>query len=470
MDYRILNSIAQNKTISLLFLAVIAIAYSSFGLLKTKYCLGWDSYFYIDQIKSWVETGNLHSSRINIFYPFLIGINYLVSDYILAYKIASILTFSLFNIGVYVLLSGISDRKSSLLVTLICISNPFLIFFASQYTKNLLGITFLIFALHLLLTKRLYISILLFGLLFFTHKLAFVLGLLFLLLYLVNHQFKNIPLWCLCLTIVLAPSIFIYFFYRHGMSDAVHFPPYSFLSSHGEIMTSFWVFSLVFYVLFFLVILLKSGVNSFISLLLPVLCFLIIPVLKWDLQGISLRMFLVFSILVPVVFVFFSKNLRLWMLLPIFVSMFFSVKSYNPLKQDPPYKLYDYIASKLTFSSSFQKSNLVIAHKSLAEFISFKLDKDVLPWAVEHEIIDDNTYRIVFMPYSLKMKFNKLFKNRFLYEITSEYFLIQEKDWKDNLIEHLTEEEYKLLVTWKNPMLIRPSHMKSENGETNSKK
>lgn len=439
----------------MLCIVLIALMYSSIGLLKSKYSLGWDSYFYIDQIKSWFEEGELHSSRVNLFYPILITIQYLSTDYVLTYKIASILIFTAFTIGVFNLLNTITERKASVIITLATLANPFLIFFASQYTKNLLGIAVLIFAIQLLLQKRFYGSLALFLSLIIIHKLAFSIGLIFLFLHFTRRFFQKLPIWMICVTACLIPSIFILIFMPEKAGANLHFSPCSFFKSHGEIMNPFWMITLFIYTLIFLVTVFKTTKNQLIFLLLPMLSFLILPVLKWNQLGISLRMFLVFAILVPILLVSYSKYLKSWMVIPVIFSMLFSVKTYNPKKQDPPYKLYSYISKKLTLNTHFQNAKLIIAHKSLAEFISFQSNKDVLPWAIDENSISHNVFRIVYVPYSLKLRFNRLLNGSFMYQITSEYALIREKDWKNRFLNHLSSEELELVKNWKNPMKVR---------------
>jgi hypothetical protein len=41
------------------------------ALSVTPFANGWDSYFYLVQLKSWVEQGRMHSPEASLFYPYL---------------------------------------------------------------------------------------------------------------------------------------------------------------------------------------------------------------------------------------------------------------------------------------------------------------------------------------------------------------------------------------------------------------
>lgn len=266
------------------------------------------------------------------------------------------------------------------------------------------------------------------------------------------------PTFVICFLVTVFFSFIFLFAYKHEANFKFQFAPLSFFSSHNQIMTNYWILYLGLIVLVFIGALFIKSQNILSFILLPILTFLIIPVLKWNQLGIALRMFLIFSILTPLLLVCFSKYLKPWILSLFLMSSFIAIKVYNPNKLDPPYKLYDFMSKKLIKNLNYQNSSLVIAHKSLAEFLSFQSNKDVLPWAINTNEVNDNVLRIVYVPYSLKLKFKRLLTNKIVLSITSEYFLIKEKHWRHSLLNNLNEEEKVLLSSWKNPMDTRANY------------
>lgn len=104
---------------------IAGVVYASIAIFKTSYAPGWDSYFYIVQVKSWVEIGTLHSERYNLIYPLLYLIHFFTLDYVLSYKLLTILSFSSFPIIVYKLLNALDvKQKHAFMVALLCLINP----------------------------------------------------------------------------------------------------------------------------------------------------------------------------------------------------------------------------------------------------------------------------------------------------------------------------------------------------------
>ena len=236
----------MNNRIIITILFLIGVAYSSIGLIKSEYGLGWDSYFYINQVQSWFDNGFLHSERLNIIYPLLILIQYITHDYILSYKVLSILSFSVYVTLIYVFTrSQTKEIISSFLFFFIFLSSPHLIYFSSQFTKNLIGLIFFIFLLLLLEKDKKIVIVITFILLYFSHKLMFGCSIIF-----VTHYYlhKYIHSKSLRIVFLLIPSFLFYIaciLFKKEMLANWHIPSLSFIASHKQIFTTHWLLFII---------------------------------------------------------------------------------------------------------------------------------------------------------------------------------------------------------------------------------
>ncbi len=66
------------------------------SLNQTPFANGWDSYFYLIQLQSLAEKGQMHSEEWTILYPLLCLLN-LIFDYVMATKVLSSLLAACFT-------------------------------------------------------------------------------------------------------------------------------------------------------------------------------------------------------------------------------------------------------------------------------------------------------------------------------------------------------------------------------------
>ena len=108
---------------------------------KSPFANGWDSYFYIVQIKSYLEEGAMHSSRSSIFYPLLLFFKFLIVDYESTYKITSAFIVACFSLAFFRTAWYLSKKSNVAYImgayTLLSFQ---LTYFGAQYPKNLLGV------------------------------------------------------------------------------------------------------------------------------------------------------------------------------------------------------------------------------------------------------------------------------------------------------------------------------------------
>jgi len=75
------------KSLFLLFaLAALSALLRFWALDQTPFANGWDSYFYLVQLKSLEETGRMHSPEASLIYPYLRLFYWITGDYVLGIK------------------------------------------------------------------------------------------------------------------------------------------------------------------------------------------------------------------------------------------------------------------------------------------------------------------------------------------------------------------------------------------------
>ena len=454
--------VIKNRIV-LFFLFVIGVVISSYSLYQTSYAPGWDSYFYIDQVKSWFELGHLHSSRLNIIYPLLIGIQYLTGDYVLSYKILTILSYSFcaplfFIIGKNLKLSF----WHCVLLGILFLSNPASIYFASQFTKNLISIVLLLILLSQLIKRNHLLVVSLIILLGFSHKLTFALAVLIYTLhetffFLKQKKLNYLAPFCLFPFALLG----FYVIAPHNL-DFPKFHLWSLYTTHNQSLSLATFIGAV--VLFSLLVLAyyksikNTELNPLQFSLIATCSLLLFPFLKWDLTGYSFRFLMVFLVLSPLLVsgIKIKNNKLIPLSILTLVLCYFSFTTYNPKTQDPHYVQYHYISNRLENKVISDKTGLIICHKALAEFLSFQLNRDVLPWGIPTEEVNPSTFRLVYIPSYLTRELTADLQNNLIEKITSNYYYMSEETWTA-FISHRSTSDKLALLTWRNPTNIRSS-------------
>ncbi|MBC7777589.1 MAG: hypothetical protein H7246_19300 [Phycisphaerae bacterium] len=382
-------------------LALISALLRFLAFTQTPFANGWDSYFYLVQIKSLEETGHMHSPEASLIYPYLRLFYWLVGDYVLALKIGTAVL-----CGVFMLV--LCRRSQSLpLLGAWSLFSPQLTYFAAQYPKNLLGLVLFVAFVRSLdwtFTKpRAWLAIPAFLLIIncFGHRMMFGLAVVHLFLWLGFRFKERLPrrAWCFhqahvkqdaqskhplrrlhlvktpsaaakAWKILLVSGIAIGALLLAGQSfpGLAHitdlgrlsgtfdwqpqFAPWSFVQSFGlERISGWWIFEISMVMVWWIggLILWKNR-NGIANPALFWLCgLLLFPFLEWSLTGLAWRMFLVFVLLVPLAFDFqnVSKKASIAFFMALVAASFFSWKSYSPRLHDPDYALFKKVTGKV---------------------------------------------------------------------------------------------------------------------------
>lgn len=446
---------------------------------RTPYAPGWDSYFYIVQIKSYIEEGVMHSSRLSLFYPILLLIQLIVNNYELTYKITSALLVGSFTLQMFLTAKALNKSTNlAYLVASYTLFSPQLTYFASQYSKNLLGVIFLLWMIQATINKRYIGASLLLLSNFFIHKLTAGLSVFFVLLKIASSKINKKVIitttltgLILILTLWAIPIILdLKDFHREGfgLSSKFNWPSYRFIKDFKGLLDFPWMLDIILSNVCFaggtvLILTRPKNKSNWIPVIF-ILTGLTLPFLEWSLLGISFRALMLFLILCPLLIatIDLHRLVSLIMSSVLILGALIFNKSYDQSKHDPPYGTYKTISNKILEYNEIQ-FELIIAHKALAEYVTFQTGIDAMPWEPEYEIDNDKLWRICTGLNKKTAKYygQKDFKENYYYELTPNYSLIREGLW-DSAINNMSQEEpeyLESLLTWKNPNQKRPSYM-----------
>lgn len=140
----------------------------------------------------------------------------------------------------------------------------------------------------------------------------------------------------------------------------------------------------------------------------------------------------------------------------------FTGDSYDPELHDPPYAFYEQVASRCAQTLEGRDFVLVIAHKSLAEMITFNHGMDALPWSPEESFPRDRVWRITagVLRDEVAMYVGPEIADRYFIRLAEDYALIREDHW-ESFLAAIAGEPVMLeaVCTWRNPTKLRPGYL-----------
>ena len=193
---------------------------------------------------------------------------------------------------------------------------------------------------------------------------------------------------------------------------------------------------------------------------------LFFPFFTIDVTSIGYRFFLTGMLFTPVFLVPWFLNtgwIQRWTtLLATLIFAIISLQQIQPQQFDPDYQRYSRLAERTASHFSGQAPELLIAHKGLAEVITFKTGIDALPWLPEYEV--ERPYRIAAGVSDFEIE---AILGRSLGEgsrpLGMFYLLLPEKDWQEFVAKveasGSDEELLERIYSWQNPMEIRPTYL-----------
>jgi hypothetical protein len=193
------------------------------------------------------------------------------------------------------------------------------------------------------------------------------------------------------------------------------------------------------------------------------------PFYFWEISGAAYRLFHVGVLIVPLILLFlirdfdFKKTVAIGVIVLLCALSFVSWKSYDPTKQDPPYALYTRVTKTLGGIVKDHQPELIIAHKSLAEFFTYSTGIDAMPWLPDYRIEESKLWRIAFLPYDqLYVHYTKSTPT----PLGGKYYYVSESQWQSYLAQLRKNESADLVdahLTWQNPNEVRPEFLRKKN-------
>jgi len=456
------------------------------SLAQTEFGNGWDSYFYLVQLKSILTEGKMHSPEWTLFYPLLLLVNLFSPDPITSVKVLSSLLAGAFSALIYLYaLKFCLKKEVALLVAAITFFSPELTYFTAQWPKNLLGIDLLLALLLAIAHNKRSLVIIFLVLGLFGHRMTALLGIGCVFYWLINKYLPlkfwivaGIGLISLIMVTLIFPGIINLKDYQRVqnlISVTPQFSVSSFISTFGwEKISVFWLCELIAASILTLVLLVReSGLlikknrsdGLVIVLLMITLWF---PFYYWEISGAAYRFFHVGVSILPLILMFTINSLQYKKPLAVIAITILcglslvSWKSYNPRLHDPPYTLYDKVTVKVSIVIKHEKPELIIAHKSLAEFFTYSTGIDAMPWIPDYIIDDAKLWRIAVLPYPQLFTY---YIKSVPTHLISNYYYISESQWQ-LFIKQLKQNENADLVkahlTWHNPNEVRPDFLKKK--------
>ena len=489
---------------ALLIIASLSFLLRFWAYQKTNFANGWDAYFYLIQIKSLFEEGSMHSSDLSLIYPLLYIQQLIWGNYEFSYKINAAFLAASFTMSLAYAIKCISKSKTIiLLVATFTLLSAHLTYFAAQYPKNTLGLCFFFMLIAQIprlfrqkQTAKNWLIIIFFLLLnVFGHRMTFVLGLMFLSFFM---MLKHISFKQILILLLIGGGISVIGLFLPGLFSLADFSRFdgmlstkpqfsllSFIQSFGlDRIGITWLIEIIGITIVALLPIyisikqVKSMPSKFIIAWLLMSFVLIFPFYHWALDGIAFRFFLVFILLLPLIIgvainqlSWHNKHISILIILFIGLSPL-SINGYKPKLHDPPYGLYHTISSRIVEKLPTEDLELLIAHKSLAEYFTFTTGKDALPWIPEYPIDEKKLWRVAA---DLNPNVYRYYlPDASLSALSSNYYLVREDEWqqflsilekfdeKDRLLQlkRLEKSRPNSAILFTEKQKIRPTHMK----------
>jgi hypothetical protein len=445
----------------------------------SEFAPGWDGYFYLIQVKAMVEEGSMHSADSSPVYLILKGLYAICGDYETAFQLMCALLAGLFSALSFWAARQISgSTPTALVVGAWTVFSPSLTFFAAQFPKNLLGMNALLLLLGFSLRRTAWPKALALLLAFWSHRMTAGLSLIFWVARKLTWQ-RMLGVAALG-AIGVAVALMVPGLLRPAdlerFSGAFQATPqlqgWAFIQLlEPERMHLSWMAEIgiaFFFLAYWLLTWITDRPTQFGVAFFALVLVLIFPFFRMEVQGMGYRFFLSFMLLAPLVFALIPH------ILPKFffhlVATGFLVLSlwgraaYQPEVFDPDYAQYSALAEKIESELSKAKPELLIAHKGLAEMITFRTGIDALPWQPEYDVDSLRLWRISaeIMPMEFRYFLSKEDQKRVI-PLGIDCLTLPETVWQRFVRAAEEDGDEDLLVriqSWRNPHEERPAYLR----------
>jgi len=432
---------------------------------QTEHPSGWDGYYYVMQVHSWLTYGYLQSPDFSFIYPYFAAITIIVDDPIFGFKVGvAIIGGMLVAATFYSLLKSGADFKWICVACSYFIFSPLITYFILQFPKNALGMVFLILFIASLPRKIPSIIFLIAAIM--THRMtgsfAIFVGL--------AYAIRVIP-WKWILTGLIALAAISLLPGIIHLSDLLrfegqftlmpHWAPFAFARIFPNTLSILFKSELILISLLVVVLIIRWRA-IYKSPWLVIALISVFPFFSFGAGDVGHRFFLIapiaFVMLVPVTGIPYRLT---WIIVSVFLVLsWLSWRSYKPRGFDPPNKAYSKVIERLRDRYEQEEYPLVIAHQSLAEMIIFETDFDALNWLPPKDMPPQHVVRLIkglqFADFRRYLDSDDM---RQVKPMASRYFATQEDVWQ-RFVQKVSEEDdrklMKRIYSDFNPMSERP--------------
>lgn len=466
-------------------LAVLGLSGATFALhyihlSATPFANGWDGYYYLVQVKAWVEEGAMHSRDTSPVYALMRGVYHLCGDYVQAYKLTAAMLAAAFTAVSCLAARALSGRPLLGIATgLWTLGSPTLLYFAAGFPKNLLGMDLLVLGLYLGLRQRplrMWIALVLAAL---SHRMTAALAFILLL----GRKLKART--ALALLLAGAAGVALLALLPGGLrpADLARFEgtlvrqpqlaPVSFPEMMGsEAFPRTWRLEmwLALGAILLLAVLHLGGKlpeesRKWRPALLLLMAILWFPFLKMDALGMGYRFFLAGLLLAPICMAAALAHWnKAWLIIPLLaIGLLGPQGAFDATEFGPPHAEYNYLSERIGHFFEEKQPELLIGHKGLAEQVTFETGIDVLPWQPEYEVdslklwrISADIFRLDYKTYLSPQDFAEV------YELPPYHAILRETVWQRFVAAAQAAQDEELLgriYDWVNPHEQRPAYL-----------
>lgn len=484
-------------------------------LFSSPYAWGADGYYYAAQMRHYWDRGGFFSndSSLVIRYLLLFSLwkkNYVVSNKIAVALLSSAIFFPAFSLG-----KKLFSRNRAFLFAGLLLSNSLLLYFVTDYVKNLGGIFFFLFFVHALLdlserprkTSLWFRAVLFFALTLFSHKLmgglAISLAALTVCTKICSLLFTRYRTRCihqkkedtpkeekpsllksrlLLLLVILIGALIIIGWIT--LPNVLHIEDFSRINGRINLkgqwpLRSYLVTSkLSIFCMVEAVVLWLAPFIYLSSFFLrrewkkrkPVLSDLLFaliygaasfPFLYFDNHDFAFRLFII--IFIPAGYFLtaavgnFSKR-ALLILFPLIVFYHIASLLLFPYNRSMDFATFDRVVKQV----HLPEDGLLICHPGMDNFYFYKTGIDAFRFLPEPKHMDRPLYRLAHgFPDSLWQEY---LGRDLVKKLPGDYYFLKESDWQ-LFLERLPMEESERYLDWKNPFTERPAFMKRNDPE-----
>jgi hypothetical protein len=374
---------------------------------QTTHPTGWDGYYYVMQVHSWMTFGHMQSPDFSLIYPFFAVVTFITGDPIIGFKVGTALIGGILTVSVYCYLV-----RRGVVLSIICAAcgyiafSPLITYFILQFPKNALGLAFFVFFMSEwkrpgILTASLFLCTIL------THRMTGAFALMVAGLYALRYvSWKWIVAGVIVVIAVgfLPGIIHISDLSRfNGQFVATpHWAPFAFTEIFPTSLDLLFKADLVLITIMTIACIVLVIVNRRQVQLQTVTWILLVmislfPFSSFAAGDIGHRFLMIAPVALVVLICLLVKPVPIpsIAIAALFVVIsFFSFRSYKPWAFDAPNNGYLTIADRLVDRYDPATYPLVIAHKGLAEIIIYKTDFDALNWLPPEDMPGNRVLRV----------------------------------------------------------------------------